>query len=711
MAYPTSLDELTDGVPSDGTAPTTALNDATYPHDDHHRNLAIAVEAVETELGLNPSGASATVVARLDALDTSLAATRTTVTVGATNADYTTLALAFAAYPSGGVEFYVRPGTYAAANLQPPPSCTVTLSPGAVLRLPNNSGGQNVISVPLASTDVTIRGGKIDGNKANQGVSLGNGIAMFGPRQHVDGVHVVDVNGYGIVGFAGADEMTVRGCVVEDSYKEGIEVQACSRAVIVGNEVIRAGYTGIYAWANTAQGGTCSDVTIVGNVVNAPGSGVAAFGIRADDGATNVTVAGNVVTNAGTAVSYGIGAFSSTSSAVSKVAITGNTVTGANFAAGIYVAKATAVTVAQNAVSATAVGIQFTATTSEVVCDGNTVVSTTNNGIYCVSSANAAISNNIVKSCGGTTNDSIKVDAVTNVSIVGNVLSSGGAAGILLTNSCNGFTVSGNTCYFNRTSGIYMLDSSNGVVVGNTCRANGTSAVGSVIANGITVYRNAVATANIAISGNRCYDDQGTKTQLYGVRLYGAVDSVALSGNVLAGNLTGNLSVDTTATNVTSQRATFGPRSVDPRFYSGTAAPGASRCVYLRAEGSGVISKIAVDIGVSAGNICVGVYANSGAGTAARPAAQKATSGSVASPGTGYREIALTSSVYVEEGDWLAVAADDGTATFTVVGPNGASGSMAAGLSHFQTTTFPLPGTAAPSGTNAIYSVILVGVA
>lgn len=73
MAYPSSLDELTDGVPSDGAAPSTALGDATYPHDDHHRALGVAVEAVETELGTDPSGSSATVKARLDALDTTVA--------------------------------------------------------------------------------------------------------------------------------------------------------------------------------------------------------------------------------------------------------------------------------------------------------------------------------------------------------------------------------------------------------------------------------------------------------------------------------------------------------------------------------------------------------------------------------------------------------------------------------------------------------------
>lgn len=70
MAYPTTLDELTDGVPSDGAAPTTALDNATYPHDDHHRALAVAVEAIEAELGTLPKGASADVKTRIAATET-----------------------------------------------------------------------------------------------------------------------------------------------------------------------------------------------------------------------------------------------------------------------------------------------------------------------------------------------------------------------------------------------------------------------------------------------------------------------------------------------------------------------------------------------------------------------------------------------------------------------------------------------------------------
>ena len=70
MAYPSSLDELTDGVPSDGAAPTTALGDAEYQLDDWARAVSTAVEAVEAELGTDPSGAAATVAARIAATET-----------------------------------------------------------------------------------------------------------------------------------------------------------------------------------------------------------------------------------------------------------------------------------------------------------------------------------------------------------------------------------------------------------------------------------------------------------------------------------------------------------------------------------------------------------------------------------------------------------------------------------------------------------------
>mgnify|MGYP000859542446 CR=1 FL=1 len=50
MAYPNSADNLTSGVPADGIAAATPLGSVTYPHDDHHRALGVAVEAIETQI-------------------------------------------------------------------------------------------------------------------------------------------------------------------------------------------------------------------------------------------------------------------------------------------------------------------------------------------------------------------------------------------------------------------------------------------------------------------------------------------------------------------------------------------------------------------------------------------------------------------------------------------------------------------------------------
>jgi hypothetical protein len=66
--YPAALDSFTE--PSAPT--TTALASAgsgSRAHFEHHRDLGDAVEAVQTELGTDPAGGSATVRARLDAFD------------------------------------------------------------------------------------------------------------------------------------------------------------------------------------------------------------------------------------------------------------------------------------------------------------------------------------------------------------------------------------------------------------------------------------------------------------------------------------------------------------------------------------------------------------------------------------------------------------------------------------------------------------------
>lgn len=67
-AYPSNLDNFTNPTSSD------TLDSASVPHATQHANANDAIEAIEAELGTNPKGSSATVKARLDSLDTTVAA-------------------------------------------------------------------------------------------------------------------------------------------------------------------------------------------------------------------------------------------------------------------------------------------------------------------------------------------------------------------------------------------------------------------------------------------------------------------------------------------------------------------------------------------------------------------------------------------------------------------------------------------------------------
>lgn len=150
--------------------------------------------------------------------------------------------------------------------------------------------------------------------------------------------------------------------------------------------------------------------------------------------------------------------------------------------------------------------------------------------------------------------------------------------------------------------------------------------------------------------------------------------------------------------------------TTDPRLAAAPLAfSGANRCLYSRVAQGGTISKIATDIGVSSGNISVAVYRNTGSGRNAAPGTRVATSGAVASPGTGYQEISLGGSVEVFPGDWLAISADNTTITLlrTTVG---SATAICNGFVYRQDSAHPAPSSAA-SLTVTAFNPVLVGVA
>ena len=97
----------------------------------------------------------------------------------------------------------------------------------------------------------------------------------------------------------------------------------------------------------------------------------------------------------------------------------------------------------------------------------------------------------------------------------------------------------GNIVYNNGDRGIRLYCSSNNIVKGNICKNNnqkGTTGDGVRLEDDGTngcLYN--------VIIGNRCFDDQATKTQRYGLNITGTEDYNIVIGNNLRGNSTGGL--------------------------------------------------------------------------------------------------------------------------------------------------------------------------
>jgi hypothetical protein len=150
------------------------------------------------------------------------------------------------------------------------------------------------------------------------------------------------------------------------------------------------------------------------------------------------------------------------------------------------------------------------------------------------------------------------------------------------------------------------------------------------------------------------------------------------------------------------------PHTYDPAMlvgYAGMAV--ANDAMYYRVRGSGVISKIAMIINVSSGNVSVAVLRGTPGLTT--PGARIATSGTVACPAAGTQEISLGGSVAVNEGDWFGISVDNTTATFGRVGAAGAETGIGDGFVFRATGHHPIPASPASLIASIRFSFILIG--
>jgi hypothetical protein len=203
----------------------------------------------------------------------------------------------------------------------------------------------------------------------------------------------------------------------------------------------------------------------------------------------------------------------------------------------------------------TAIATRVTIDSNIVTLNGANTAGAGGGGIWVwTGGSNVAITNNVVYSNNG---DNIAVAGGTNVNITGNQSSYAAGvpadlvnSGIAISAGASHIVIDGNECFNNTAAGIIVRGATNHVtIVGNICWNNSQYVnpgqgypAGSF--HGIqidTISPDADSGNYISISGNRCFDDQGTKTQGYGIKIDANADFVICQNNVINGNLLGPL--------------------------------------------------------------------------------------------------------------------------------------------------------------------------
>jgi parallel beta-helix repeat protein len=293
---------------------------------------------------------------------------------------------------SGGT-LYFPGGTYVVAKLQANVAGQQWwLDPSATLRL---RSGANTDVIFLAASDVTLRGGKIDGNRAAQ-TSSGTCVVITGQRVAVREVEIAECRGWGIYIY-GADNAQLVRNHVHDTYGGAIFADddgstGANNTLIDGNTIKRtlnkeAG--GITVHGNNSTIAS-SGARITNNYVEGVGQiSIEVFGLAPDSFIQGNRTFGGMM---------GISVDKS-----DRTVVTGNTVTAAptnswGYWLGLEIAGASNVMLSGNTVdgnnAAGAVGVSVTNTSPQFnMITGNTIYRTTK-GVFLGRGAN---NNTIIK--------------------------------------------------------------------------------------------------------------------------------------------------------------------------------------------------------------------------------------------------------------------------------------------------------------------------
>lgn len=396
--------------------------------------------------------------------------------------------------------------TYVTDGLTIPSNTTLQAPPGgATIKLKAN-GDDNLLinSTPAAgNSGIHITGPWIlDGNGSNQTGTAGdwNGIRLVNVSNcDIDGIEVKDVRTDGIK-ISNSHGVGIRNCYVHDSG----ETRASG-----GNNIKVEGLS-------TAGGGTeCYDIDVSHNRVSGSQLQNNIFVIGEDSTyyPHHVNVNDNIIWDADD-LEIEISIFSKFCKA------NNNTCTAAND--GILLR-----------------GCQYCQANNNVL-DGTMGGGITVWGSGGLTPAYNTVSGNIIEGAlNDTTNGGgIKLTIAPQTTVSGNQVENC-YRGIMVISS-DDCVINGNQSDANDVYGILIQESSNCVVSANRCKNNGQSpgAIGNYA--GITLSISSSECTKNIVTGNQCFDDQGSATQKYGIYLYAATDTI-LRDNSCYGNTDADL--------------------------------------------------------------------------------------------------------------------------------------------------------------------------
>ena len=275
----------------------------------------------------------------------------------------------------------------------------------------------------------------------------------------------------------------------------------------------------------------------------------------------------------------------------------------------------------------------------ESIVSNNFIFDPVSGGISAASSDDLLIANNQVFQSGAAAPGISLASTCHRGVIVGNIVKDAASSGIDVEGS--GAVATGNNVYNSTLKGIVVMYATDCVISGNHVENNGQNGIEvfrcqkCVISNnvcknnsqgaaggayGIKFWDNsgAACTYNV-VTGNVCYDDQGTQTQGYGIRELESSDYNIIAHNMLVDNLTGNLLIVGANTEVVGNMGYVSENGGAAANVAdgGTIAHGlATTPTYVSVVGS-VAGEMVQVTGLGAANITIAIKTHAGAaGTA-----------------------------------------------------------------------------------------------